>query len=176
MRRLSTEPIGLVGSFNPYAYCQGSPMNLVDPVGLAPVSWSYSKSGNLGPVDNYTPPERSPLDPDGAIPMTIVTLIIVGEVAVAAAPAVGYLMLQGGTALEAYGFGSAGVTLATGGTSLTFWGLGIGGPKVIPNARDAKIPEEKNRNYALDPNHENGRHKARVFKSALDIERSIPTG
>lgn len=41
----------------------------------------------------------------------------------------------------------------------------------LPNVDDAVIPEEKLRDYALSPNHATGRHKARVFASALGIAR-----
>lgn len=34
------------------------------------------------------------------------------------------------------------------------------------------MPEEKLAGYALDPAHPRGRHKARVFSSALGIERT----
>ncbi|MHB8659982.1 MAG: DUF6883 domain-containing protein [Solirubrobacteraceae bacterium] len=42
-------------------------------------------------------------------------------------------------------------------------------PLRLPNAKDARIPTEKLVRYALDPSHERGRHKARVFASALGI-------
>lgn len=40
---------------------------------------------------------------------------------------------------------------------------------VLPRAGQAEIPEEKLRAYVLDPAHPTGRHKARVFASALGI-------
>ncbi|HWT94920.1 MAG TPA: hypothetical protein VN238_18130 [Solirubrobacteraceae bacterium] len=40
----------------------------------------------------------------------------------------------------------------------------------LPNARDAVIDAEKLRDYALDPDHPRGRHKAILFRRALGIE------
>lgn len=45
----------------------------------------------------------------------------------------------------------------------------IGEP--LPNARDAYIGSEKLADYVLDPEHPAGKHKATVFRQALDIER-----
>lgn len=42
----------------------------------------------------------------------------------------------------------------------------------LPNANAAIVAVEKLRDYALDPDHPRGRHKARVFSSALGIEQS----
>lgn len=42
-------------------------------------------------------------------------------------------------------------------------------PVRLPNAQQARIPTDKLVRYALDPGHERGRHKARVFASALGI-------
>lgn len=42
----------------------------------------------------------------------------------------------------------------------------------LPMASQARIPTNKLRRYALDPTHERGRHKARVFASALGIHAS----
>ena len=42
-------------------------------------------------------------------------------------------------------------------------------PVRLPKAENATIPTDKLLRYALDPNHERGRHKARVFDSALGI-------
>jgi hypothetical protein len=42
-------------------------------------------------------------------------------------------------------------------------------PVRLPRAREATIPRDKLVRYALDPAHERGRHKARVFESALAI-------
>jgi hypothetical protein len=39
----------------------------------------------------------------------------------------------------------------------------------LPKAREARIPTDKLIGYALDLTHERGRHKARVFASALGI-------
>jgi hypothetical protein len=39
----------------------------------------------------------------------------------------------------------------------------------LPRAEDAEIAEEKLRHYVLDPDHHLGKHKARVFQSALGI-------
>lgn len=46
----------------------------------------------------------------------------------------------------------------------------IGSP--IPNASLAEVPPAKLRDYALNPNHPDGVHKARVFLSALGIARA----
>jgi hypothetical protein len=42
----------------------------------------------------------------------------------------------------------------------------------LPRAEHARIPTEKLTHYALDASHERGRHKARVFASALGITAS----
>jgi hypothetical protein len=39
----------------------------------------------------------------------------------------------------------------------------------LPRAREAVIPTDKLVSYALNPDHPRGRHKARVFRSALGI-------
>jgi hypothetical protein len=39
----------------------------------------------------------------------------------------------------------------------------------LPGARDAVVDINKLRDYCLDPSHPRGRHKARVFASALGI-------
>jgi hypothetical protein len=39
----------------------------------------------------------------------------------------------------------------------------------LPGAERARIPTDKLVRYALDPSHPRGRHKARVFASALGI-------
>ena len=39
----------------------------------------------------------------------------------------------------------------------------------LPRAADAEISADKLRDYALNPDHHLGRHKARVFRSALGI-------
>lgn len=41
----------------------------------------------------------------------------------------------------------------------------------LPGADRAEIPREKLCDYALCPDHPDGRHKARVFQSALGISR-----
>ena len=41
----------------------------------------------------------------------------------------------------------------------------------LPNADRAIIESGKLRDYVLSPEHEYGRHKARVFRSALGIDR-----
>jgi hypothetical protein len=41
-------------------------------------------------------------------------------------------------------------------------------PKAIPGAQQAVIPEEKLAGYALNPCHETGNHKARVFNHGSD--------
>lgn len=42
----------------------------------------------------------------------------------------------------------------------------------LPSAEQARIPVEKLRDYALNPEHSTGGHKARVFASALGIGRA----
>ncbi len=42
----------------------------------------------------------------------------------------------------------------------------------LPRAAGAKIREDKLREYVLSPTHPTGRHKARVFESALGITAS----
>ena len=39
----------------------------------------------------------------------------------------------------------------------------------LPDAENAVVPVEKLRDYCLDPEHPEGRHKARVFLSALGL-------
>jgi hypothetical protein len=41
----------------------------------------------------------------------------------------------------------------------------------LPDAHRAVVDTEKLRDYVLSPDHEHGRHKARVFLSALGIDR-----
>jgi hypothetical protein len=41
----------------------------------------------------------------------------------------------------------------------------------LPRASDAEIPVAKLRDYALNPEHPEGGHKARVFLSALGFRR-----
>src|SRR5580693_5300883 len=43
--------------------------------------------------------------------------------------------------------------------------------KLLPNFERAVVPVEKLENYILNMEHRQGKHKARVFKSALEIER-----
>jgi hypothetical protein len=45
-------------------------------------------------------------------------------------------------------------------------------PVRLPRAREARIPTDKLVRYALDLAHERGRHKARVFATALGITAS----
>lgn len=42
----------------------------------------------------------------------------------------------------------------------------------LPNADRAIVEPEKLRDYVLSPDHNHGRHKARVFMSALGIDRN----
>jgi hypothetical protein len=44
-------------------------------------------------------------------------------------------------------------------------------PIYLPRAEQAWIPEAKLRDYALDPDHQDGGHKARVFAAALGVQR-----
>ncbi|SKB11678.1 conserved hypothetical protein [Planktothrix sp. PCC 11201] len=39
----------------------------------------------------------------------------------------------------------------------------------LPNPENAIIDEQKLAGYSLNPNHSEGKHKARVFKSALNL-------
>jgi Domain of unknown function (DUF6883) len=39
----------------------------------------------------------------------------------------------------------------------------------LPNAHQAEVPLEKLREYALNPLHDEGKHKARVFLSAMGL-------
>lgn len=48
---------------------------------------------------------------------------------------------------------------------------GISNPDALPNHEAAVIPSEKLHGYALNPDHEVGRHKAVFFASALGITR-----
>ena len=41
----------------------------------------------------------------------------------------------------------------------------------LPNAENAVVDLDKLRDYVLDPDHPRGRHKARVFASALGITK-----
>jgi hypothetical protein len=43
---------------------------------------------------------------------------------------------------------------------------------VLPNASRAIVDIEKLRSYCLDPCHEEGKHKARVFAAALGLSRA----
>ena len=45
-------------------------------------------------------------------------------------------------------------------------------PEVLPGADRAVVPREKLDAYLLNPEHPIGRHKARVFASALGLRRS----
>jgi len=42
----------------------------------------------------------------------------------------------------------------------------------LPNAENAVVNIEKLRDYSLNPNHPEGKHKARAFLEKLDIRRS----
>lgn len=44
-------------------------------------------------------------------------------------------------------------------------------PNALPNYQDAVIPRDKLYEYALNPAHTDGQHKARLFKSILGFER-----
>lgn len=44
-------------------------------------------------------------------------------------------------------------------------------PQALPNYQNAVIPRSKIEDYALNPAHTDGRHKARLFKSVLGFER-----
>ena len=47
--------------------------------------------------------------------------------------------------------------------------VAVSGVPDLPRAREAVIPTDKLVSYALNPDHPRGRHKARVFRSALGI-------
>lgn len=42
----------------------------------------------------------------------------------------------------------------------------------LPNSNEASIDIRKIEDYCLNPSHPRGRHKARVFREALDLQRS----
>ncbi|WP_433996414.1 DUF6883 domain-containing protein [Bradyrhizobium iriomotense] len=42
----------------------------------------------------------------------------------------------------------------------------------IPNGENAAVDIRKIEDYCLNPSHPRGRHKARVFRDALDLQRS----
>ncbi len=42
----------------------------------------------------------------------------------------------------------------------------------LPNPENTIIDDKKLASYSLNPNHSEGKHKARVFKSALDLDLS----
>jgi hypothetical protein len=45
-------------------------------------------------------------------------------------------------------------------------------PNALPNYQKAVIPRSKLEDYALNPAHKEGRHKARLFKSILGFEKA----
>ncbi|HYH85617.1 MAG TPA: hypothetical protein VEX60_09040 [Pyrinomonadaceae bacterium] len=45
-------------------------------------------------------------------------------------------------------------------------------PNALPNYEKAVIPRSKLEDYALNPAHKDGRHKARLFKSILGFEKA----
>ena len=45
-------------------------------------------------------------------------------------------------------------------------------PNALPNYQRAVIPRSKLEDYALNPAHKEGQHKARLFKSILGFERA----
>jgi hypothetical protein len=45
-------------------------------------------------------------------------------------------------------------------------------PKALPNYQKAVIPRSKLEDYALNPAHEEGGHKARLFKSTLGFAKA----
>jgi hypothetical protein len=46
----------------------------------------------------------------------------------------------------------------------------------IPNGEHATIDIRKIQDYCLNPSHPRGRHKAGVFRDALNLERGAPYG
>lgn len=44
------------------------------------------------------------------------------------------------------------------------------GKMKLPNPEEAVVSEQKLSGYCLNPNHADGQHKARVFKSALNLD------
>ncbi|MGL3105377.1 DUF6883 domain-containing protein [Bradyrhizobium sp. BR 1432] len=45
----------------------------------------------------------------------------------------------------------------------------------IPNGKKATVDIRKLEDYCLNPSHSRGRHKARVFRDALDLQRGDAT-
>jgi hypothetical protein len=45
-------------------------------------------------------------------------------------------------------------------------------PTYLPNAAQAVLDIRKLEDYCLNPSHPRGRHKARVFREAIDLHRS----
>ncbi len=45
-------------------------------------------------------------------------------------------------------------------------------PNALPNYQKAVIPRSKLEDYALNPAHKDGQHKARLFKSILGFEKA----
>jgi hypothetical protein len=46
---------------------------------------------------------------------------------------------------------------------------------MLPDGANAIVEISKLRDYRLDPHHPRGRHKARVFLSALDWDKATPS-
>jgi hypothetical protein len=46
----------------------------------------------------------------------------------------------------------------------------------LPHGDEAILDIRKIEDYCMSPSHPRGRHKARVFREALDLQRSTPRG
>jgi len=77
-RFLQRDPLGYVAGMNLYAYVSDNPLNLLDPLGLAPFSWDIQNSGTILDDDtkaprvmNYPVPGTDPKLPYGTAQVTV---------------------------------------------------------------------------------------------------------